>query len=192
MIGSIRGRLLEKNPPQILVETNGVGYEIDVPMSTLYNLPDIGAEVFLYTHYVVREDAELLFGFSTKAERSLFRLLIRISGIGPKIALSILSGISASILAQAVSQAESGLLTRIPGVGKKTAERIVLELKGKIDTVVGSADSQTPTSGAKADIISALVSLGYSEREALQAVKGLAADVTVNDGIREALKALSK
>lgn len=192
MIGSIRGRLLEKNPPQILVETNGVGYEIDVPMSTLYNLPDIGAEVFLYTHYVVREDAELLFGFSTKAERSLFRLLIRISGIGPRIALSILSGISASILAQAVSQAEPGLLTRIPGVGKKTAERIVLELKGKIDTVVGSADSQTPTSGAKADIISALVSLGYSEREALQAVKGLAADVTVNDGIREALKALSK
>ncbi len=192
MIGSIRGRLLEKNPPQILVETNGVGYEIDVPMSTLYNLPDIGAEVFLYTHYVVREDAELLFGFSTKAERSLFRLLIRISGIGPKIALSILSGISAPILAQAVSQAEPGLLTRIPGVGKKTAERIVLELKGKIDTVVGSADSQTPTSGAKADIISALVSLGYSEREALQAVKGLAADVTVNDGIREALKALSK
>lgn len=192
MIGSIRGRLLEKNPPQILVETNGIGYEIDVPMSTLYNLPDIGAEVFLYTHYVVREDAELLFGFSTKAERSLFRLLIRISGIGPKIALSILSGISASILAQAVSQAELGLLTRIPGVGKKTAERIVLELKGKIDTVVGSADSQTPTSGAKADIISALVSLGYSEREALQAVKGLAADVTVNDGIREALKALSK
>ena len=192
MIGSIRGRLLEKNPPQILVETNGVGYEIDVPMSTLYNLPDIGAEVFLYTHYVVREDAELLFGFSTKAERSLFRLLIRISGIGPKIALSILSGISASILAQAVSQAEPGLLTRIPGVGKKTAERIVLELKGKIDTVVGSADSQTPTSGAKADIISALVSLVYSEREALQAVKGLAADVTVNDGIREALKALSK
>ena len=192
MIGSIRGRLLEKNPPQILVETNGVGYEIDVPMSTLYNLPDIGAEVFLYTHYVVREDAELLFGFSTKAERSLFRLLIRISGIGPKIALSILSGISASILAQAVSQAEPGLLTRIPGVGKKTAERIVLELKGKIDTVVGSADSQTPTSGAKAEIISALVSLGYSEREALQAVKGLAADVTVNDGIREALKALSK
>ena len=192
MIGSIRGRLLEKNPPQILVETNGVGYEIDVPMSTLYNLPDIGAEVFLYTHYVVREDAELLFGFSTKAERSLFRLLIRISGIGPKIALSILSGISASILAQDVSQAEPGLLTRIPGVGKKTAERIVLELKGKIDTVVGSADSQTPTSGAKADIISALVSLGYSEREALQAVKGLAADVTVNDGIREALKALSK
>ena len=192
MIGSIRGRLLEKNPPQILVETNGVGYEIDVPMSTLYNLPDIGAEVFLYTHYVVREDAELLFGFSTKAERSLFRLLIRISGIGPKIALSILSGISASILAQAVSQAEPGLLTRIPGVGKKTAERIVLELKGKIDTVVGSADSQTPTSGAKADIISALVSWGYSEREALQAVKELAADVTVNDGIREALKALSK
>ena len=118
--------------------------------------------------------------------------MIRISGIGPKIALSILSGISASILAQAVSQAEPGLLTRIPGVGKKTAERIVLELKGKIDTVVGSADSQTPTSGAKADIISALVSLGYSEREALQAVKGLAADVTVNDGIREALKALSK
>ena len=192
MIGSIRGRLLEKNPPQILIETNGIGYEIDVPMSTLYNLPDIGADVFLYAHFVVREDAELLFGFGTKAERSLFRLLIRISGIGPKIALSILSGISSSVLAQAVSQAEPGLLTRIPGVGKKTAERIVLELKGKIDTVISSTDLQTPTNGAQSDIIGALVSLGYSEREAHQAVKGLASDISVNDGIREALKVLSK
>lgn len=192
MIGSIRGRLLEKNPPQILIETNGIGYEIDVPMSTLYNLPDIGADVFLYTHFVVREDAELLFGFGTKAERSLFRLLIRISGIGPKIALSILSGISSSVLAQAVSQAEPGLLTRIPGVGKKTAERIVLELKGKIDTVISSTDLQTPTNGAQSDIIGALVSLGYSEREAHQAVKGLTSDISVNDGIREALKVLSK
>ena len=198
MIGSIRGRLLEKNPPQILVETNGVGYEIDVPMSTLYNLPDIGAEVFLYTHYVVREDAELLFGFSTKAERSLFRLLIRISGIGPKIALSILSGISASILAQAVSQAEPGLLTRIPGVGKKTAERIVLELQDKIGPVAGGeaaavegGSSSAGLSGILAETLAALTSLGYSEQEVLPVAEShLAGCTTVEQLLKETLKAL--
>ena len=192
MIGRIKGTLLEKMPPQILVDVSGVGYEIDVPMSTLYNLPEVGSEVTLFTHFVVREDAELLYGFLTKEERSLFRLLIRISGIGPKIALSILSGISSQLLSQAVTTGEAGLLTRIPGVGKKTAERIVLELKGKLDTVVGTTDTGASGSNSKADIVSALLSLGYSDREAQLAIKGLAADISVNDGIREALKNLSK
>ena len=191
MIGRIKGILLEKAPPQVLVDVNGVGYEIDVPMSTLYNLPDAGSEVTLFTHFVVREDAQLLYGFLTKEERALFRLLIRISGIGPKIALSILSGISTPLLSQAVTTQEAGLLTRIPGVGKKTAERIVLELKGKIDTVI-SSETADNSSNAKHDIVSALLSLGYSDREAQLAVKGLATDINVNDGIREALKALSK
>ena len=192
MIGRIKGTLLEKMPPQILVDVSGVGYEIDVPMSTLYNLPEVGSEVTLFTHFVVREDAELLYGFLTKEERSLFRLLIRISGIGPKIALSILSGISSQLLSQAVTTGEAGLLTRIPGVGKKTAERIVLELKGKLDTVVGATDTGAAGSNSKADIVSALLSLGYSDREAQLAIKGLPADISVNDGIREALKNLSK
>lgn len=192
MIGRIKGTLLEKMPPQILVDVSGVGYEIDVPMSTLYNLPEVGSEVTLFTHFVVREDAELLYGFLTKEERSLFRLLIRISGIGPKIALSILSGISSQLLSQAVTTGEAGLLTRIPGVGKKTAERIVLELKGKLDTVVGTTDTGASGSNSKADIVSALLSLGYSDREAQLAIKGLPADISVNDGIREALKNLSK
>ena len=192
MIGRIKGTLLEKMPPQILVDVSGVGYEIDVPMSTLYNLPEVGSEVTLFTHFVVREDAELLYGFLTKEERSLFRLLIRISGIGPKIALSILSGISSQLLSQAVTTGEARLLTRIPGVGKKTAERIVLELKGKLDTVVGTTDTGASGSNSKADIVSALLSLGYSDREAQLAIKGLPADISVNDGIREALKNLSK
>ncbi len=192
MIGRIKGTLLEKAPPQILVDVHGIGYEVDVPMSTLYNLPDTGAEVTLFTHFVVREDAELLYGFLTKEERTLFRLLIRISGIGPKIALSILSGISPQLLSQAVATQEPGLLTRVPGVGKKTAERIVLELKGKIDTVISSSGEGGAATNAKHDIVSALLSLGYSDREAQLAVKELAADISVNDGIREALKALSK
>ncbi len=192
MIGRIHGRLLEKNPPQILVDVNGIGYEIYVPMSTLYNLPEIGEEVTLFTHFSVREDAQLLYGFFSKNERALFRLLVRISGIGPKIALSILSGISPQMLSQAVSEQESGLLTRIPGIGKKTAERIVLELKGKLNETFGIENTISPSNSTKADITSALISLGYSEREALQAVKELAADISVNDGIREALKRLSK
>ncbi len=192
MIGRIKGVLLEKAPPQVIVDVHGVGYEIDVPMSTLYNLPEVGKEVTLFTHFVVREDAQLLYGFLTKEERSLFRLLIRISGIGPKIALSILSGVSSQLLSQAVATQEPGLLTRIPGVGKKTAERIVLELKGKLDTVISSETAGSASTNAKHDIVSALLSLGYSDREAQLAVKGLAPDISVNDGIREALKALSK
>lgn len=192
MIGRIQGTLLEKNPPQILVDVHGVGYEIDVPMSTFYNLPDVGQQVTLLTHFVVREDAQLLYGFGTAKERAAFRQLIKISGIGARTALAVLSGMSVEALAQAVAQQESALLTRVPGVGKKTAERLVLELKGKI-----SADTEGLTLSAapgdnRADVAAALTALGYSEREANAAAKKLAPDVSVSAGIREALKSLAR
>lgn len=192
MIGRIQGTLLEKNPPQILVDVHGVGYEIDVPMSTFYNLPDVGQQVTLLTHFVVREDAQLLYGFGTAKERAAFRQLIKISGIGARTALAVLSGMSVEALAQAVAQQESALLTRVPGIGKKTAERLVLELKGKI-----SADTEALTLSAapgdnRADVAAALTALGYSEREANAAAKKLAPDVSVSAGIREALKSLAR
>ncbi len=192
MIGRIQGTLLEKNPPQILVDVHGVGYEIDVPMSTFYNLPDVGQQVTLLTHFVVREDAQLLYGFGTAKERAAFRQLIKISGIGARTALAVLSGMSVETLAQAVAQQESALLTRVPGIGKKTAERLVLELKGKI-----SADTEGLTLSAapgdnRADVAAALTALGYSEREANAAAKKLAPDVSVSAGIREALKSLAR
>ena len=191
MIGRIQGTLLEKNPPQILVDVHGVGYEIDVPMSTFYNLPDVGQQVTLLTHFVVREDAQLLYGFGTAKERAAFRQLIKISGIGARTALAVLSGMSVEALAQAVAQQESALLTRVPGIGKKTAERLVLELKGKI-----SADTEGLTLSAapgdnRADVAAALTALGYSEREANAAAKKLAPDVSVSAGIREALKSMA-
>lgn len=196
MIGRIHGKLIEKQPPQILVDVGGVGYEIDVPMSTFCNLPPEGAEVTLLTHFVVREDAMLLYGFSTAAERLAFRALIRISGVGPRIALAVLSGLSVEQLAGAVESGEAGLLTRIPGIGKKTAERLVLELKGKLAgaELAASADGagQAADAGARADIVSALAALGYSEREALATVKKLPAGVAVSEGIRLALKTLSR
>lgn len=192
MIGRIQGTLLEKNPPQILVDVHGVGYEIDVPMSTFYNLPNVGQQVTLLTHFVVREDAQLLYGFGTAKERAAFRQLIKISGIGARTALAVLSGMSVEALAQAVAQQESALLTRVPGIGKKTAERLVLELKGKI-----SADTEGLTLSAapgdnRADVAAALTALGYSEREANAAAKKLAPDVSVSAGIREALKSLAR
>ena len=192
MIGRIQGTLLEKNLPQILVDVHGVGYEIDVPMSTFYNLPDVGQQVTLLTHFVVREDAQLLYGFGTAKERAAFRQLIKISGIGARTALAVLSGMSVEALAQAVAQQESALLTRVPGIGKKTAERLVLELKGKI-----SADTEGLTLSAapgdnRADVAAALTALGYSEREANAAAKKLAPDVSVSAGIREALKSLAR
>lgn len=192
MIGRIQGKLLEKNPPQILVDVHGIGYEIDVPMSTFYNLPDIGAEVTLLTHFVVREDAQLLYGFLSASERNAFRLLIKISGIGARTALSILSGMSVEALAQAISMQDSAMLTRVPGIGKKTAERLVLELKGKIGAdLSGVALGNTPND-ARSDVVSALIALGYSEREALAAAKRLPEDISVSDGIREALKSMTK
>jgi Holliday junction DNA helicase RuvA len=190
VIGRIRGTLLEKSPPQVLVEAGGVGYEIDVPMSTFYPLPALGAQVTLLTHLVVREDAHLLYGFLTAGERATFRQLVKISGVGPRTALAILSGLSVDELAQAVAAQQSGRLVKVPGIGKKTAERLLLELKGKLAPDLGTATA--PASDAQADIVQALVALGYSERDANAALKGLPADVGVADGIKTALKALAR
>jgi len=187
LIGRISGRLLSKNPPQVLLEAAGVGYEIDVPMSTFYSLPATGEAVTLHTHLVVREDAHILYGFATLEERAAFRRLIRISGVGARTALSVLSGLSVAELAQAVALQDTARLTKVPGIGKKTAERLLLELKGKIL----ETDSK-PASGSTSDVLNALVGLGYSEKEALAAVKGLPPGLAVTEGIRAALKALAK
>jgi len=190
MIGRLTGTLVEKSPPQVLVDAVGVGYEVDVPMSTFYQLPGIGERVVLLTHFVVREDAQQLFGFLTHEERATFRLLVKISGVGPRTALAILSGLSVAELAQAVTLQESGRLVKVPGIGKKTAERLLLELKGKLGPDL--ARPASVASDAQADIVQALVALGYSEREAAAALKALPPDVGVADGIRLALKALSR
>ncbi len=188
MIGRLAGKLVAKQPPQVLLEVAGVGYEIDVPMSTFYNLPATGDAVTLHTHLVVREDAHVLYGFGTLEERAVFRKLIRISGVGARTALSVLSGLSVSDLAQAVTLQDTARLTKVPGIGKKTAERLLLELKGKLaDTL--PADSK---SAGGNDVLNALVGLGYSEKEALAAVKGLSPGLAVTEGIRAALKALAK
>ena len=192
MIGRLTGTLLEKNPPQILLDVQGVGYEVDVPMSTFYNLPDLGAKVTLHTHLVVREDAHLLYGFLTDSERRAFRLLTRISGIGAKMALAVLSGLSVAELAQAVTMQESGRLTKIPGIGKKTAERILLEMKDKLGADLTSAVGVHRAAPASADVLHALLALGYSDKEAVAAVKELPEGVAVADGIRHALKRLAK
>jgi holliday junction DNA helicase RuvA len=192
MIGRITGILLEKNPPQVLVEAAGVGYEIDVPMSTFYLLPKTGDKVALFTHMVVREDAQLLYGFASDTERATFRTLLKVSGVGPKVALAVLSGMSVNDLAEAVATQESGRLTKVPGIGKKTAERLLLELKDKLKVDVRIAVGEVAKTSHTADVLNALIGLGYSEREALMAVKLLPADVSVSDGIRQALKSLSK
>jgi Holliday junction DNA helicase RuvA len=191
MIGRLSGTLLEKNPPQLLVDCNGVGYEVDVPMSTFYNLPAMGEKVVLLTHLAVREDAHLLYGFGTNEERNVFRQLIRISGVGARTALSILSGMSVADLSQAITLQEAGRLTKIPGIGKKTAERLLLELKGKLGADLGVA-SGVPHSDASADILNALLALGYSDKEAMLALKQVPAGSGVSEGIKLALKALSK
>ena len=192
MIGRISGILLDKTPPLALIDCNGVGYECEVPMSTFYLLPQVGDKVTLLTHFVVREDAQLLFGFGTNQERLMFRQLLKVNGIGAKSALAILSGLSIDELIQAVSLQEAGLLTRVPGIGKKTAERLLLELKDKF-----TLDSALSTKGSgitsiSQDVLNALIALGYNERESLNAVKSLDINLTVNDGIKQALKYLSK
>ena len=192
MIGRLSGILLEKNPPQILLDVQGVGYEVDVPMSTFYNLPALKEKVVLHTQFVVREDAQLLYGFATHEERAAFRQLLKISGVGPKLALSVLSGLSLADLASAVENKEAGRLTKIPGVGKKTAERLILELQGKFVTAGALFTAGTKDISASSDIINALQALGYNEKEADWAAKQLPKDATVSDGIRQALKALSK
>ncbi|HAV38131.1 MAG TPA: Holliday junction branch migration protein RuvA [Massilia sp.] len=191
MIGRISGILLEKTPPQLLVDCNGVGYEIDVPMSTYYNLPHTGERVVLFTHQAIREDAHLLFGFGTASERALFRQLIKITGVGARTALGILSGMSVNDLAQAVTLQEPGRLVKIPGIGKKTAERLLLELKGKLGADIGVVGT-APRDDTQADVMNALLALGYSDKEALVATKNLPEGASVSDGIKFALKALSK
>jgi len=190
MIGRITGTLLEKTPPTVCVDVGGVGYEIDVPMSTLYDMPDTGARVTLYTHLAVREDAHTLYGFLTAQERSAFRSLIKVTGIGARTALAVLSGMSVQDLANAITRQETGLLTRVPGIGKKTAERLLLELRGKLGADLDS-DVSRPTSG-RDDILNALLSLGYSSSESQAALKSLPEDVDVAEGIRLALKSLSR
>ncbi|MES2128917.1 MAG: Holliday junction branch migration protein RuvA [Pseudomonadota bacterium] len=191
MIGRISGILLEKNPPQLLVDCNGVGYEVDVPMSTYYNLPQLGEKVTLFTHQAIREDAHLLFGFGNAAERTVFRQLIKITGVGARTALSILSGMTIADLAQAVTLQEAGRLVKVPGIGKKTAERLLLELKGKLGADIG-AHGGASVPDAQSDILNALLALGYSDKEAVAALKNLPAGSSVSDGIKYALKALSK
>ncbi len=191
MIGRLTGILVEKNPPQILLDVQGVGYEVDVPMSTFYNLPLPGARVVLFTHLVVREDAHLLFGFGSESERRAFRMLTKISGIGARTALSVLSGLSVAELANAVTLQDAGRLTKVPGIGKKTAERLLLELKDKLGADLGGGGgARAPT--ASSDILNALVALGYSDKEAVATVKKLPDGLSVADGIRQALKLLAK
>lgn len=195
MIGRITGVLLEKSPPLVLVDIQGLGYEIDVPMSTFYNLPAIGARITLHTHLVVREDVHLLFGFATEGERQAFRQLVKISGVGARTALALLSGLSVADLHHAVAAQDSGRLIKIPGIGKKTAERLLLELRDKLDLgMAGATDASGVglTSTSANDVLNALLSLGYNDREANWAVKQLPANVNVSDGIRQALKFLSK
>ncbi len=193
MIGRLTGILLEKNPPQILLDVQGVAYEIDVPMSTFYNLPVLHEKVVLYTQLIVREDAHLLYGFLSHEERIAFRQLLKISGVGPKLALSVLSGLSLNDLAVAVANKEAGRLTKIPGVGKKTAERLLLELQGKfVVTGAGGVAQGTPVVSSGNDIVNALLALGYNDKEADWAAKQLSRDSSVSDGIRQALKLLSK
>lgn len=192
MIGRISGTLLEKSPPFVLIDCHGVGYECEVPMSTFYHLPALGEPVMLLTHFVVREDAQLLYGFATNQERATFRQLLKVNGIGAKSALSILSGLSIEDLMQAVAMQEATMLTRVPGVGKKTAERLLLELKDKFTVEGVEMMSANASRSAAGDVLNALLALGYSEREAAATVKLLDQDVTVSDGIKQALKRLSK
>lgn len=192
MIGRLAGILLEKNPPEIVVDAGGVGYEVHVPMSTFYDLPPSGDKVSLWTHLVVREDAHLLYGFLTQRERAIFRELIRISGVGPRTALSVLSGMTAHELIEAVALQESGRLTKVPGIGKKTAERLLLELKGRLAPELSDNRGSHAGSAAGSDILRALIALGYSEKEGTLAVGKLPVDCGVSDGIKQALKLLAK
>ncbi|MCD2344794.1 Holliday junction branch migration protein RuvA [Ideonella azotifigens] len=189
MIGRLTGLIAEKSPPLVLIDVQGVGYEVDVPMSTFYNLPGLGEKVTLLVHQVVREDANLLYGFLTAEERATFREVVKISGIGPRTALSILSGLSVSDLAGAVTRQEGARLQKVPGIGKKTAERLLLELKGKLGAELPGVGASVATD-AQADIVQALMALGYNEKDAAAALKKLPPDVGVSEGIKLALKSL--
>tara|TARA_R110002049_G_scaffold192797_1_gene361717 strand:+ start:739 stop:1317 length:579 start_codon:yes stop_codon:yes gene_type:complete len=191
MIGRIIGVLAVKQPPQILVDVNGVGYEIDVPMSTFYNLPAVGEKISLLTHQAIREDAHLLYGFGSEIERSAFRELLKVSGIGAKTALSVLSGLSVNDLSVAIAEQEIGRIVKVPGIGKKTAERLLLELKGK-PVFAGAIANVAGMSSVSDDVRQALLALGYNDKEATMAMQKLPADLAVSEAIRQALKLLSK
>jgi holliday junction DNA helicase RuvA len=190
MIGRLSGRLIARRPPQIVVDVQGVGYELDVPMSTLYQLPANGSEVALHTHLIVREDAHQLYGFATEEERTMFRQLLRISGVGARTALAVLSGMSVAEVREAVTGQDAGRFTRIPGIGKKTAERLLLELKDRLTATVAAAPAGAVHE--RGDVMSALIALGYSDREAERAVATLTPGLGVTDGIRQALRVLSR
>ena len=193
MIGRIRGKIIEKSPPLICVDVNGIGYDVQVPMNDLYELPALGEEVTLFTHFVVREDAQQLYGFLNDAERQTFSTVIKITGIGPRTGLAILSGISAEQLASAVEEEDLNLLCKIPGIGKKTAERIILELRGKLGAIVPAATSASPSPAMqRQDITNAFMALGYSERDLQRVLKELDPAIDVTEGIKQALKLLSK
>jgi Holliday junction DNA helicase RuvA len=192
MIGRIQGTLVSVHPPRLLVDCQGIGYEVDVPMSTLYQLPQTGQKITLLTHFQVREDAQQLFGFATETEREAFRQLIKISGVGSRTALAVLSGMSVNELAQAIALQEAGRLTQVPGIGKKTAERLCLELKGKLAPDLGITGDKPQAIEASSEVLQALLALGYSEKEALLALKQIPPDTSVSDGIRMGLKYLSK
>ncbi|MBP6075686.1 MAG: Holliday junction branch migration protein RuvA [Nitrosomonas sp.] len=192
MIGRLTGILLEKHPPQVLLDVQGVGYEVDVPMSTFYDLPEIGVQAALYTHLIIREDVHLLFGFATESERQTFRQLVKISGVGARTALALLSGLSVSDLHHAVATQDSARLIRVPGIGKKTAERLLLELRDKLDSTIINLDKALSVSTNDDDILNALLSLGYNDKEANWAIKQISTNATVSDGIRQALQLLSK
>jgi Holliday junction DNA helicase RuvA len=192
MIGRIQGILVSVHPPRLLVDCQGIGYEVDVPMSTLYQLPQAGQKITLLTHFQVREDAQQLFGFATETEREAFRQLIKISGVGSRTALAVLSGMSVNELAQAIALQEAGRLTQVPGIGKKTAERLCLELKGKLAPDLGITGGKSQAIEASSEVLQALLALGYSEKEALLALKQIPPETSVSDGIRMGLKYLSK
>lgn len=198
MIGRLAGKILSKTPPQILIDVNGVGYEVEAPMTTFYELPEIGENAVLLTHMVVREDAQLLYGFASQAERVMFRLLIRINGVGPKLGVAILSGITGSELARCVSEADVGALVKLPGVGKKTAERLIIELKDRLKDMPSQTDSKGEAMqpiahlDAKVEAASALIALGYKPQEAERMVKSVDAEgLASEEVIRLALKAVA-
>jgi Holliday junction DNA helicase RuvA len=198
LIGHLRGKLAAKHPPLLLVDVGGVGYEVEAPMSTFYGLPGVGAEVSLHTHLVVREDAHILFGFGTERERSLFRELIKVSGVGPRIALGILSGATVDEFHRCVDTQDVASLTRIPGIGRKTAERLIIEMRDRLKALGGSAFATSPggtqaASSPQAEAFSALVSLGYKPAEVTRLVQGLDPSVTTTEEmIRHALRSAAK
>jgi len=190
MIGRIRGLLVEKNPPLVAVDVNGITYELDAPMSTIYELPDVGSEVYLYTHLLVREDAHLLFGFISAREREFFRTLLKVNGVGAKIAVAILSGLSVDELSDVVQQKDISRISKVPGIGKKTAERLILELRDKLSFV--SSGESNSLGGEFEDAVGALVALGYSDRDSRNALSKVSGGLTVPELIRQALRILSR